>query len=295
MDRFEEMRVFTRVVEMNSFSKAAEALDLPASTVSDIIKRSETRLGVKLLDRTTRVVAPTLDGQVWYRKCLRIIHEVEEAEAGFQGSLPRGRLRVDVHGTLARYFLLPQLEHFQSECPGIELVLSEGDRLVDLVREGVDCVLRVGVPEDSDLIARQLGLLPEVTVASPAYLARHGTPRSPDDLDGHRVVAFLSSQTGDALPLYFTIDGQEEQRQIPASFVTTGADTMLVAARLGMGLIQAPRYHMAADLAAGRLVEVLADTPPAPSPVSVLYPRDRQLSPRLRVFLDWLGSIEFAT
>lgn len=295
MDRFEEMKVFTHVVEMNSFSKAAEALGLPASTVSDVIKRSETRLGIKLLDRTTRVVTPTLDGQVWYRKCLRIVSDVEEAEAGFQGSVPRGRLRVDVQGTLARYFMLPRLEHFQSECPGIELVLSEGDRLVDLVREGVDCVVRVGIPEDSDLIARRLALLPKVTVASPAYLARYGTPSSPDDLARHRMVAFLSSQTGESLPLCFTIDGQEVERQVPATFVTTGADTMLVAARLGMGLIQAPRYHMAGDLAAGRLVEVLADTPPAPSPVSALYPRDRQLLPRVRVFLDWLDSIPFET
>lgn len=293
MDRFDEMRIYLRIVEMRSFRKAAESLALPPSTASDVVKRTEARLGVKLLDRTTRMVAPTLDGEAWYRKCLRIVSEIEDAEASFSGGRPQGRLSIGAHGTLLRHFLLPKLPWFLQAYPGIDLVVAEDDRLVDLIREGVDCVVRVATPADSDLVARHLGDLAEVTVASPTYLERHGTPNSPDDLAGHRAVGFLSSQTGAPLPLYFTIGQREVERSIPAALITTGAETMVAAARLGLGIIQVPRYHLADDLAAGHLIEILADWPPAPSPVSALYPRDRQMSPRVRVFLDWLRQIDF--
>lgn len=294
MDRFDEMVVFVRVVEMRSFRRAAETLGIPASTASDVVKRTEKRLGVKLLDRNTRAVVPTLDGEQWYARCLRIVHELEDAEASFNAGKPEGRLRIDVHGVFARHFLMPGLPQFLEAYPGIELVLSEGDRLVDLVREGIDCVVRIGIPADSDLAARQLGSLHEITVASPCYLDRHGTPQTPDDLDGHRMVSFLSSATGRPMPLYFTINKQEVERIPPAMLMTTAAATMVSAARLGMGIIQVPRYHLVDDLKAGRLVEILADTPPSPSPIYVLYPRHRQLSPRVRAFLQWVGDIDFS-
>ncbi|MBB4003675.1 LysR family transcriptional regulator [Aurantimonas endophytica] len=294
MDRYDEMIVFLRVVEMRSFRKAAETLGIPASTASDVVKRTESRLKVKLLERTTRVVAPTPDGEQWYERCLRIVHELEDAEASFGLGQPEGRLRIDVHGTLARHFLMPKIPAFIAAYPKLELILSEGDRLVDLVREGIDCVVRVGVPADSDLAARRLGELREITVASPDYLGRHGTPRTLDELDGHHVVGFLSSATGRPMPLYFTIGQHEVERILPATLLTTGAETMVSAARLGLGIIQVPRYRLADDLMAGRLVEILADTPPSPSPVSVLYPRHRQLSPRVRAFLQWVGTIDFS-
>ncbi|WP_305970613.1 MULTISPECIES: LysR family transcriptional regulator [unclassified Mameliella] len=295
MDKFDEMRVFIRVAETRSFRRTAESLGLPRSTVSEVIKRMEARLGVRLLDRTTRTVAPTLDGAAWHQRCLKIVAEVEDAEAAFAGGAAQGRLRVDVHGTLARHFLLPELPAFLAAYPALDLVMSEGDRLVDLIREGVDCVVRVGQPAQSDLIMRRLGDLPEAVAAAPGYLERHGIPRTPDDLEGHRVVAFLSSKTGAPLDLSFIQDGREVTRPLPAALTTTGAETMVEVARRGLGLIQVPRYHLAADIAAGRLVEVLADYAPAPSPVVALYPRDRQLSPRLRVFLDWLAMRSFAS
>ncbi|SNS30360.1 LysR family transcriptional regulator [Tropicimonas sediminicola] len=290
MDRFDEMRVFIRVVETRSFRRSAESLGLPPSTVSDVIKRMEARLNIRLLDRTTRVVAPTLDGEAWYRRCLDIVDRVEDAEAAFSDDVVRGRLRVDVHGTLARHFLLPGLPEFLARHPDLELVLSEGDRLVDLIREGVDCVVRVGTPDDSDLIQRRLCSLGEAVVGSPGYFERQGVPQTPEDLDGHRCVAFLSSRTGTPMDLSFASGGAEITRPLPATLVVTGAETMLDAARRGLGLIQAPRYHLEADLAAGRLVEVLSGFAPDPTPVLALYPRDRQLSPRLRVFLDWLST-----
>jgi DNA-binding transcriptional LysR family regulator len=272
MDRFDAMRVFTRVAERRSFTLAAEGLGLPRSTVTDAIKQLEKRLGVCLLQRTTRHVSPTLDGEAYYRRCISILEELEDAEGAFAGAKPKGLLRIDVHGTLARHFLMPALPRFFQTYPDIEIYMSEGDRYVDLVREGIDCVLRAGVLQDSDMIARRVALLKEVTLASPAYLERHGKPSHPDELtNGHHMVGFHSTSTGGLLPLEFN-----------------AAESYVSAACLGLGLIQVPIYHVQKSLEAGELLEVLADFPPKPTPVSLLYRRERQLSPRVRVFMDWL-------
>src|ERR1700720_859272 len=188
MDRFDAMRVFTRVLERRSFTLAAEDLALPRSTVTDAVKQLEARLGVRLLQRTTRHVSPTLDGEAYHRRCVSLIADLEDAEAAFGGAKPKGLLRVDVHGTLARHFVLPRLTEFLTEYPEIEIYMSEGDRLVDLVREGIDCVLRVGDLKDSDMIARRVAVLEEVTCAAPGYLDRKGTPLCIDALEGHSMV-----------------------------------------------------------------------------------------------------------
>ena len=288
MDRFEGMRVFTRVVERRSFTLAAADLGLPRSTVTDAVKQLEARLGVRLLERTTRQVNPTLDGEAHYRRCLSLIADLEDAEAAFGDTKPKGLLRVDVHGTLARHFVLPRLSDFLAEYPGIELYMSEGDRLVDLIREGIDCVLRVGDLQDSDMIARRVAMLDEITCAGPAYLDRFGQPASVDDLDGHLMVGFHSSGAGALLPLEFVVDGTVHEMTLRATVSVNGAESLVAAARLGLGLIQVPRYHVEHDLKRGTLVAVLPDCPPSPTPVSLLYPRNRQLSPRVRVFIDWL-------
>jgi DNA-binding transcriptional LysR family regulator len=288
MDRFDGMRVFTRVVERRSFTLAAQDLGLPRSTVTDAVKQLEARLGVRLLQRTTRHVSPTLDGEAYHRRCLALIADLEDAEAAFGGAKPKGMLRVDVHGTLARHFVLPRLPDFLAEYPDIQLYMSEGDRLVDLVREGIDCVLRVGNLQDSDMVARRVAMLDEVTCAAPDYLARYGTPTSIGDLDGHYIVGFHSTATGSVMPFEFTIDGAPRFVSLPATVAVNGAESYVAAARLGLGLIQVPRYHIESDLERGRLVRVLDAIDPAPTPVSLLYPRNRQLSPRVRVFIDWL-------
>ena len=288
MDRFEAMRVFTRVVERRSFTLAAQDLSVPRSTVTDAVKRLEARLGVRLLERTTRHVSPTLDGEAFHRRCLALIADLEDAEGAFGGSKPKGLLRVDVHGTLARHFVLPRLPAFLAEYPEIELFMSEGDRLVDLVREGIDCVLRVGDLQDSDMVARRVAMLEEITCAAPAYIDRFGMPSSIEALDGHRMIGFRSSATGALLPLEFTVDGALRNVTLPATVSVDGAETLVAAGRLGLGLIQAPRYHLESDLKSGTLVAILAAFPPSPTPVSLLYPRSRQLSPRVRVFIDWL-------
>lgn len=288
MDRFDAMRVFTRIVERRSFTAAAEDLGLPRSTVTDAVQQVEKRLGVRLLQRTTRQVRPTLDGEAYYQRCLTILADIEDAEGAFAGVKPKGLLRVDVHGTLARHFVLPGLPRFLATYPGIEFHMSEGDRLVDLIREGIDCVLRVGSPQDSGMIARRVAMLEEVTLASPAYVAAQGMPRHPDELGkGYRMVGFRSSATG-VLPLEFTIDGEVRNVTLPATVTVNAAESYIATARLGLGLIQIPRYHAEDDLRSGNLVEVLPGFPPTPTPVSLLYPHNRQLSPRVRVFIDWL-------
>jgi DNA-binding transcriptional LysR family regulator len=291
MDRLEAMRVLSRVVERRSFTLAAQDLGLPRSTVTDAVKQLEARLGVRLLHRTTRHVSPTLDGEAYYRRCVAIMADLEDAESAFGDSKPRGLLRVDVHGTLARHFVLPALPAFLAAYPDLRLHLGEGDRLVDLVREGIDCVLRVGELADSGMVARRVAMLDEVTVASPSYLARHGTPRSPDDLASHLAVSFLSSATGAAIPFELTIAGAVRNVPMRSTVTVSAAETLIAAARLGHGLIQAPRYHLERDLAAGTLVPVLEACAPTPSPVSLLYPHSRQLSPRVRVFIDWVASL----
>lgn len=292
MDRFDAMRVFTRVLERRSFTLAAEDLGIPRSTVTDAIKQLERRLGTQLFLRTTRHVNPTLDGQAYYQRCIEIIASIEDAEGGFSGAMPRGLLRVEVQGTLARHFLLPELPAFLEKYPDIELYMTEGDRFVDPVREGIDCVLRVGLLQDSDMIARRVAMLDEVTVASPAYLARFGEPRHPDQLtDGHQMIGFRASGSIARMPLEFMVDGKLRTVTIPAPVSVNAAESYTAAASLGLGIIQIPRYHAMKHIAGGKLVQILGAYPPSSSPVSVVYPRDRQLSPRVRVFIDWIAVI----
>ncbi len=288
------MRLFVRVVDRRSFTAAATDLGIPRSTATEGIKRLETALGSRLLDRTTRHVEPTPDGEAYYRRCLSILADVEEAESALRGEEPAGLLRIDAHGRITRTFLLPRLPEFLARHPGLTLHLGQNDRLVDLVREGVDCAIRAGPPEDSGLIMRRLAALPEITCASPAYLDRHGVPTTPDELNGHLCIGFVSSRTGTVLPLEFQVRGLAREVALPSRVTVNEAESMRDLALLGFGLIQAPRYRFRDDLAQGRLVEVLPDFAPPPTPLVALYPQNRQLSPRVRAFLDWATEI-FAT
>lgn len=287
MDRLDSMRVFTRIVEQKSFSAAARDFGLPASTVTDAVKQLEARLGVRLLQRTTRHVSPTVDGEAYYHRCIAILDEVEDAESAF-GATPRGLLHIDVQGRLARRFVLPGLPRFLAQYPQIEFVMTEGDRFVDLVREGVDCVLRVGVLADSGMVARRLALLEEVTCASPGYIERFGRPVRWDALKGHQMVGFRSSALGQVMPLEFQVGKALKTVMLPRVLTVNGADSYRAAAVQGLGLIQIPRYSLEEELTRGALVPVLEETPPAPSPLSLLYPQNRQISARLRVFIDWV-------
>jgi DNA-binding transcriptional LysR family regulator len=287
MDRFDAMRAFTRIVERRSFTQAAEDLGLPRSSVTDAVKALEARLGVRLLQRTTRQVSPTLDGEAYYQRCVSLIADMEEAEGAFAGAKPSGLIRIDVHGTQARHFLLPALPGFLQRYPGIRLHISEAHQPLDMIREGFDCILRTGDLGDSSLIQRRLATLERGTFASPGYLGQFGAPHSPDGLDGHQMVGLMSPHANEIIPLVFRSADKVRELLLPAVVTVTGSETNVASACLGLGLIQVPRYRVEAELASGALVEVLPDFPPTPLPVHILYSGARQLSPRLRVFIDW--------
>lgn len=296
MDRFDAMRLYTRVVERRSFTLAAQDMEVPRSTVTKVIADLERRLGVRLLQRTTRVVRPTLDGEAYYRRCLTILDDIEDAEGAFSGAEPRGVLRIEVQGTLARHFLMPGFPDFLQRHPHLQIAMSEGDRWVDLVQEGVDCVLRYGKLPDSELVARQVATLERLTCATPAYLARFGTPTDIASLAGHCMVGIRAMTTGNVTPLEFVETGDAASVTtiaLPCPLSVTGTESYLAGIQLGLGIAQVPRFHVEDDLRRGTLVEILRDVPPPSAPVSLLYPRSRQLSPRVRAFLDWAAA-EFA-
>lgn len=290
MDRLDALQLFTRIVETGSFSRAADMLDIPRATATHAIKQLEARLGTTLLERSTRQVRATLDGQAFYERCVHVLSELDDAEASLQhvASNPRGVLRVDMQGTHATRIVLPRIDDFRSRYPGIDLVVSSGDRLVDLVREGVDCVIRGGNPRDSTLVARKLAMIPQVMCASPEYLAYFGVPRHPDELPSHQAVRFFSSAGGVDYPFEFIIDGELRKYEIGGWMAVNDAENNVVCALRGCGLIQIPRFHIEDELRDGRLVEVLSEWASPALPITALYPYRRQVSPRVRVFVDWL-------
>ena len=291
MDRFQEMQVFVRIAERHSFTQAADDLQIPRATVTNLMKRMEERLGARLLESTTRTVRLTPDGQAYYGRCVRLIADLEEAEGSFSNLAPKGLLRANLQGTLARHFIVPALPAFLARYPGIELTIGEDDRLVDLVREGVDCVLRAGNLQDSSMVGRRVAQLPQVTVASPAYLEQYGEPADPHALARHRAVNYVSSATGKPVPLEFSMEGRNTPMLLPSVVSVTGVELYTGSAVAGLGIVQVPRYRVRDELASGRLKIILADFPPPPLPVSVLYPQNRQLSSRVRVFAQWLRDI----
>jgi DNA-binding transcriptional LysR family regulator len=293
MDHLDALHLFTRIVEQRSFGRAADQLDVPRATATHAIKQLEARLGTRLLERSTRHVRPTPDGEAFYERCVHVLSELDDAEASLRhaASNPRGVLRVDMHGTHATGIVLPRIREFRERYPNIDIVISSEDRLVDLVREGIDCAIRGGAVRDSSLVARRLAVIPEVTCASPDYLARFGTPQHPSELAAHQAVQFFNSSGGRAYPFEFTIDGKIREVELKGWLTVNYAESYVVAARNGCGLIQLPRYHIEDDLRSGHLVEVLADFSGPGFPITALYPHRRQLSPRVRIFLDWVGQL----
>ena len=294
MDRIDLFRIFARVVEAASFTRAANSLGLPRSTVSAAIAGLEGRVGARLLSRTTRKVAPTQDGALFYERCLRVIADVEETESLFREgqAQPSGKLRVDVPGRIGRIIVAPALPDFLGQYPDIEIMLGVTDRAVDLIEESVDCVLRVGALHDSGLVARTIGPLPLINVASPAYLARHGTPRSPGDLlDGHHAVNYASPSTGRVEPWEWMEGTTLRTRPLPGRVTVNSAEASIACCLAGLGLIQIPAYDVRSHLDSGELVEVLPDHRAEPMPMTLLYPHRRHQSRRVRVFADWLEAL----
>lgn len=290
MDQIQAMRIFVRIVELGSFSRAAEKLQLPRATVSHTLKRLEQRLGVRLLVRTTRQVNITAEGTLYYQRCLQLLSAFEEADSLFshQRLQPEGKVRIDMPHSLARNVVIPALNDFYQRYPHITLMLGANDSTIDLMREGVDCVLRAWLPHDEQLASRNIGLQPQITCASPAYLAKQGVPQSLDDLAGHQAVGYFSQINSRDYPLEFVYQGNVENRTLPSISSVSGADAYIAAGVAGLGLIQAPTSGIQSQLAQGELIEVLPHCPPPAMPLFIMFPAGRFLAPRVRVLIDWL-------
>ena len=288
MDRFNAMLVFTRIVELGGFARAADSLQMPRASVTVLIKQLEAHLGVQLLHRTTRQVSPTLDGAAYYQRCVSLLSDLEEAEGLFRGSQPKGKLRVDMPAAVGRLVVFPALPEFTRRYPLIELEVGLSDRPVDLIREGVDCVVRGGLTMDDSLVARPLVMMDQVTCASPDYLQAHGVPQSLEDLSGHQVVEYFSSVSGKRYGLEFQAGDEVRLIDLPKQVSVNSAEGYLAACMAGYGLVQTPHYHVAQLVSEGRLQEVLGDCLPPRLALTALYPQHRQLSSRVRVFVDWL-------
>jgi LysR family transcriptional regulator for bpeEF and oprC len=291
MDRLHAMKVFTRVVDAESFTRAAGLLNLPRASVTVIIQNLEAHLKVRLLQRTTRQLSLTADGAAYYERCILILADIDETENLFLnvGRAPRGKLRVDVPGALGRMVVMPKIREFQARYPEIELLIGFGDKPVDLVQEGVDCVVRVGHLEDSTLVARRIGTYQAVTVASPEYLERHGVPTGIDDLQRHKAVNYFWGSTGRTMDLTFVVSGEPVRAKLNGSIAVNDAEAYVVGGLEGLGIIQAARFMALPHLRSGKLVEILSDWKPLPLPISAVYPQTRHLSPSVRAFVDWVA------
>jgi len=285
------MQLFLRIAELGSFSRAAEDLGLPKASASAAVQQLESALGTRLLHRTTRRVALTQDGRAFYERARDLLTDLDELESMFRPAAHglRGRLRVDMPTGTARNYVIPRLPEFLAAHPELQLELSSTDRRVDPVREGFDCVLRVGSIGDVNLIARPLGQFQVITCASPEYLAAFGTPRTPADLAGHRLVHYAAAFG--ASPDGFEYFDGERYRTLPLAGALTvnNAEAYEAACLAGLGLIQVPGRGVRRLIEQGRLVEVLPAYRAEPMPVTLLYAARRNLSQRVQVFMQWLA------
>lgn len=292
MDKLHAMRVFVRVVEANSFTRAADTLGLPRASVTTTIQNLEASLGVRLLQRTTRKLSLTLDGAAYLEGATRILSDIDEIEASFTSTrkAPRGRLRVDMPGSIGRLLIIPTIHEFHARYPDIDIMIGMGDRPIDLIQEGVDCVLRVGDLQDSSLIARRVGAFRLVTVASPAYLATHGTPATIEALEQHTAVNYFT-RTGKVHGLSFERDGLTHEVTMAGKVSVNDADAYVTCALEGLGIAQTARFMVLPHLRDGSLVEILKDWGPGMITISALYPHHRHLSPKVRAFVDWAAEL----
>lgn len=294
MDKFAAMQAFVRVVEAGTFTKAAESMDLPKPSVTRLIQTLEKQLDTKLLNRTTRQVTATPEGAAYYERAIRLLGEVDELESSMSRAKasPRGRLKVEIPGALALAVIIPALPEFYTRYPDIQMDLGVGDRRVDLISDNIDCVIRAGVLQDQSLVARHVGEVHLLACASPAYLKRHGTPRHPRDIEsGHTVVGYFSTRTGQLSPVDFNNDG-EQVKVVCRYLVSVNDATAYVAAGLaGLGIVHAPSFLVQSHISSGALEPLLTHWYSEPVPIHVVYPPNRHLSNKVRVFVDWVAEL----
>ena len=291
MDHLIAIRTFQRIVETRSFTKAAAHLGMPRSTVSKALRDLEAHLGIRLIQRTTRSVILTTEGAEYYRRISRLVTKIDETEAAMRdmGTAAKGWLRIDLHSSMASFVLIPMLGEFRERYPDIQLAFGVGDRPVNLIEEGVDCVIRAGELADSSLKAKTLYKDRLITCASPGYLERYGVPESLTDLESnHKIIGYFSAATGEVWPLRFRNRGAEKflVRFDIAANDSASQINMLVN---GLGVGQTHASVAARFIRSGELVTVMDDMTNLRIPISVIYPPTRQLNVRLRLFIDWLA------
>ncbi|PWF39968.1 LysR family transcriptional regulator [Massilia glaciei] len=293
MNKLQAMEVFVQVVDAGGFTRAAENMQLPKATVSTLVQALELALTVKLLHRTTRQVSVTADGAAYYERCLRILSDVREAEESLSRNRanPGGRLRVDVSTSIANTVIIPALPDFFTRYPDIQLELGGSDRPVDLIEEGVDCAVRGGELADSSLIARRIGVLQFVTCATPGYLALHGHPSHPRQLASHRCINFFSSKTGKIHDWDFARGDESINIPVPSSLAVNDSTAYMCAGLAGLGILQMSSYLIDPLIASGKMERVLAEWTTSPLPVHVVYPQNRHLSAKVRVFVEWVADL----
>lgn len=290
LDRIDLFRIFARVVETGSFTRAADTLKMPRSTVSTAIQELESRVGTRLLARTTRSVSVTPNGAAFYDHCVRLVTDVEEVEALFRRDEigPQGLLRVNLPGRIGRLIVAPALPAFLERYPAVDIELGMTDRVVNLIEDGIDCVLRVGPLQDSGLIGRKIGDLALINVASPAYVQRYGAPVHPADLRAHHVVRYASPASSRVEDWEWMDGGEVHTMPVSGRVTVNSAEASIACCLAGLGLIQIPAYDVRHHLAVGELVEIMPEWPAAPLPMSILYPHRKHLSRRLQVFMEWV-------
>ena len=293
MNKLQAMQVFVRVVETGAITRAADSLRMPKATATTLIQQLEAALGVKLLNRTTRRVSVTTDGAAYYPRCVAILAQVRETEEslGQRHASPRGRLRVEVPTLMARLVIVPALPSFFARYPDIELELGCSERRADLIEEGIDCAVWSGELEDSTLIARRVGLLYFGICASPSYLAEHGQPHHPDELTAHRCINHFSPRTGKIFDWVFAKDGVRIQTSLRGPIALDDENSYVAAAEAGLGIAQIPAFVLKEAMERGSLDLLLGDWFAEPAPLNVVYPQNRHLSVKIRVFVDWVAEL----
>lgn len=293
MNKLELLRVFVRVSELRSFTLAAESLSLPRSTVSEQVRALEALLGTRLFNRTTRRVQTTQDGALLYERSKDLLSGMDEIESLFRADDAEltGCLRVDMPTMMARRVIIPALPAFLSRFPRLEVEISCTDRQVDLLREGFDCVMRIGALSDLDVVARPIGQLSMRNCASPDYLARFGVPQSLDDLAEHRLVHYVRNLGARSSGFEYLQAGQVRYQAMAGVVTVNNAETYSAACLAGLGLIQVPGVGVEHHLASGQLIEVMQCWPAQAMPVSLLYARQRHVPRRVQAFMGWLGEL----
>ena len=290
MDKLQAMEVFVQVVDSGGFTKAAESMQMPKATVSTLIRNLESALGAKLLNRTTRQVSVTADGAAYYERCLRILADVKDTEESLSHTKasPTGRLRIDIPTGLV-HILSPALSDFFQKYPGLRVDVGCGDRPVELIEEGVDCAVRGGELADSTLIGRRVGIIDFVTCAAPSYLQKFGRPKHPSELASHQCVNYFSAKTGRIFDWDFSKDGERIQLSLTGSIAVNNADAYLTAGLAGLGIVQLSTLAIGDYFKTGQLEMILADWKTDSIPMHVVYPQNRHLSAKVRVFVEWVA------